>query len=74
MNKKFCEAKLECMISILNNDFQFTIPKSTKDKQNNLIQDQKNLSQVLLEMQMLHLKDVNHFTNHSLDLGMTIQL
>lgn len=31
MNKKFCETKLECIISNLNNDFQFTIAKPTKD-------------------------------------------
>jgi len=70
MSKKFCEEKLECMIS----DFQFTITKFTKDKQFFLIFDQKNIPQLLLEVHMLHLKVVNHFTNHSLDLGMTIQL
>jgi hypothetical protein len=74
MNKKFGETKLECMISNLNNDFQFTIAKSTKDKQFFLIPDQKNLSQLLFEVQMLHLKVVNHFTNHLLDLGVRIQL
>jgi hypothetical protein len=74
MNKKFCEAKLECMISNLNNEFQFTIAKSTKEKPFFFIQDQKNFSQFLLEVQMLHLKVVNHFTNHSLDLGVIIQL
>jgi hypothetical protein len=35
MNKKFCEEKLECIISNLNNDFQFTIAKSTKDNKKN---------------------------------------
>jgi hypothetical protein len=70
MNKKFCEAKLECMIS----DFQFTITKFTKDKQFFLILDKKNLSELLLKVHMLHLKVVNHFTNHSLDLGATILL
>jgi hypothetical protein len=74
MNKKFCEEKLECMVSKLNNDFQFTITKFNKEKQFFLIQDKKNLSQLLLEVQMLHLKVVNHFTYHLLDLGVTIQL